>query len=149
MNLLAKRLNDLLKKNNMMPSTLATKINVNKSTISRILSSSTIPSVDTVFKIATFFGVKMEYFMTEDSCFDATTRQNELCINTYDSSLAQQEVDLLEGFRKLNSEDKDEMLAILRIKLEKDKSVKRASKEMVKSTTLITSEESATIEKMA
>lgn len=149
MNLLAKRLNDLLKKNNMMPSTLATKINVNKSTISRILSSSTIPSVDTVFKIATFFGVKMEYFMMEDSCFDATTRQNELSINTYDSSLAQQEVDLLEGFRKLDSEDKDEMLAILRIKLEKDKSVKRAPKEMVKSTTLITSEESATIEKMA
>lgn len=149
MNLLAKRLNDLLKKNNMMPSTLATKINVNKSTISRILSSSTIPSVDTVFKIATFFGVKMEYFMTEDSCFDATTRQNELCINTYNSSLAQQEVDLLKGFRKLNSEDKDEMLAILRIKLEKDKSVKRAPKEMVKSTTLMTSEESATIEKMA
>lgn len=149
MNLLAQRLNDLLNKNNMMPSTLATKINVNKSTISRILSSSTIPSVDTVFKIATFFGVKMEYFMSEDSCFDATTHQNELDINTYGSSLVQQEVDLLEGFRKLDIEDKNEMLAILKIKLEKNRSVKRAPKDMVKSAKSTTSEECATIEKMA
>lgn len=149
MNLLAKRLNDLLNKNNIMPSTLAAKINVNKSTISRILSSSTIPSVDTVFKIATFFGVKMEYFMSEDSCIDATEHQNTLSINTCESSLLQEERDLLEGFRKLDSKDKNEMLAILQIKLEKDRSVKRAPKEMVKSTTLVTSEDCATIEKMA
>lgn len=56
---------------------------------------------------------------------------------------------LLDGFRKLTEEDQYEMLAILQIKLGKDRSVKRAPKEMVKSTRLTTSEECATIEKMA
>lgn len=59
------------------------------------------------------------------------------------------EMQLLDGFRKLTEEDQYEMLAILQIKLGKDRSVKRAPKEMVKSTRLTTSEECATIEKMA
>ena len=55
----------------------------------------------------------------------------------------------LKGFRTLSIEDQDEMLAILQIKMEKGKTVKGEAKEMVKSSKSMTSEECATIEKMA
>lgn len=70
-------------------------------------------------------------------------------LNIENCSFSQNEDFLLKGFRTLSIEDQDEMLAILQIKMEKGKTVKGEAKEMVKSSKSMTSEECATIEKMA
>lgn len=135
MNLIAERLQYLLDQNNIKPATLAKAIDVNKSTISRILNGSAIPNVDTIFKAANFFDVKMEYFMIEENCSYATFDKKEL--------------ELIDAYRQLSSRDQQEIYALIQFKLDRYAPIKGESKGLEKSTTSRTLEESATIEKMA
>ena len=134
MNLLAIRLQSLLDKNNIKPTVLAKAINVNKSTISRILNGSTIPSVDTVYRISLYFNVKMEYFMNSESCLYATNDSDEL--------------KLLDAYRQLSPLDQNEIFELIQFKLYRVSQEKMHMRKTKLSESL-TTEESATIEKMA
>ena len=134
MNLLAIRLQSLLDKNNIKPTVLAKAINVNKSTISRILNGSTIPSVDTVYRISLISMWRWKYFMNSESCLYATNDSDEL--------------KLLDAYRQLPPSDQNEIFELIQFKLY------RVSQEKIhmgktKLSESLTTEESATIEKMA
>lgn len=97
MSSLSARLNTLIEKNGLKPATFAKEIEVNKSTISRILSGDGTPTVDTLYKSANYFNVSMEFLLTgEESCPNATLSFNEL--------------DLLTEFRKLTVSDQEEIM---------------------------------------
>lgn len=97
------RLQSLLDKKGIKPAAFAEEIQVNKSTISRILKGLSVPTADTLYKTAGFFGVTMEYLMTGKSCVSTTLNGKEL--------------ELIENFRRLSTQDQYEISEIIKLKL--------------------------------
>lgn len=108
MDTLTNQLSILMDEKGIKGSDLADATSVNPSTVSRILNGTQMPKADTLYKFAQFFDVTMEYLLT-GNCVDATPSESH------------SEEQLIEYYRKMNMEDKKELLIIAKIKADKIK----------------------------
>lgn len=137
-NMIGDRIKARRKELNITPTQIRKEAHISTGNLSGIETGKSLPSATALISLSKILNCSTDWILKGETL-------NSEFIYLSDN----REHDLLTGFRTLNEEDKNEMLAILQIKLEKDRPVKRASKEMVKSTTLMTSEDEETIEKMA
>lgn len=85
----------------------ATKLN--KSSICRLLNGETNPKPDTLYKLARFFKVSMEFLLIGDSgCTNAT-------------ELSYTDKVVLQKFNKLSTHDQNEIIGIIDLKLQNQK----------------------------
>lgn len=111
MDSLTERLHHLMQQNNIKATELAKAASVNTSTISRILKGTQIPASDTLYKLAKYFDVSMEYLLAGDTA-------NQNCVH---ANLSPLENELLQYFHNMNEDDQNELLLIAQIKYFKRK----------------------------
>lgn len=115
MEAMQKRISDLLLKNEIKGVELAEAASVNASTISRILKGQQTPSAETLYRLARFFGVTMEYLLTgETSTADCT-----------DANRSPEEKKLIEYYHKMSNIDKEDLLLIAEMKAGKKNTANR------------------------
>ena len=108
MNTLAEQLSLLMDKNGLQGNDLACSTSINPSTVSRILKGTQMPKADTLYKIAQFFDVTMEYLLT-GNCENAIGNETD------------GEDQLTKYYRQMNADDKKELLVIAKMKADKYK----------------------------
>lgn len=108
MDTLAEQLSKLMEKNGLQGIDLAHSTDIDPSTVSRILKGKQMPKADTLYKLAQFFHVSMEYLLT-GNCENAT--DNEI----------DDEHQLTKYYRQMKADDKKELLVIAKIKADKIK----------------------------
>ncbi len=117
MEAMQKRISDLLHKNGMKGVELAEAASVNASTISRILKGRQIPSAETLYRLARFFGVTMEYLLTGET-------------NTADCADAKgnsEEKKLIEYYHSMSETDREDLLLIAEMKAGKKRTTDKQS----------------------
>lgn len=102
---ISNRIITLMNNKNMKPADLCKAIDIDKSSMSRLLKGSTSPSSETLYKISNYFEVSMEFLLTgkDRSCTGTTI--------PYCDQL------LIDMFHKLDSKDQSEIIAIMHLKL--------------------------------
>lgn len=108
METLAEQLSILMEKNGLQGIDLAHSTAIDPSTVSRILKGKQMPKADTLYKIAQFFNVSMEYLLT-GNCEYATDNETD------------DEHQLAKYYRQMKTDDKKELLVIAKIKADKIK----------------------------
>ena len=110
METMQERLSKLMLENYMRGIHLAKATSVNASTISRILKGNQMPKADTLYKIAQYFNVTMEYLLTgaEPADTDCTS-----------ATLSPEEYHLTECFRQMSETDQEDLLLIAEMKAAK------------------------------
>ncbi|MCI9175620.1 MAG: helix-turn-helix transcriptional regulator [Lachnospiraceae bacterium] len=109
---LTERLAFLMKRENIRAVDLAEAVSVNASTVSRILKGTQMPASDTLYKIARYFQVSMEYLMAGEE------RAPGNCVA---ANFNREEAMLLEYYKEMGLEDQEELLMIARMKAAKGK----------------------------
>lgn len=118
MDSLTERLHHLMQQNGTTATELAKAASVNTSTISRILKGAQIPASVTLYKIANYFHVSMEYLLTGENTKHNCTHAN----------ISPMENELLQYFQGMCKDDQDELLLIAQIKYSKRNKTKVFSK---------------------
>ena len=108
MDTLSNQLSKLMDEKGLKSNDLADATSVNPSTVCRILKGTQMPKADTLYKFAQFFDVTMEYLLT-GNCEDAILLEPN------------KENQLIEFYRKMNQDDKRELLTIAKLKADKIK----------------------------
>ena len=103
MNDFATRLRELRKSNNVSQQKLSKHLNFGYTAIANYESGRNQPSLDTVKKIAQYFGVKVDYL---SGASDYPRRENDI---------TDKEAELLGIFRKINEDEKDALLKIVNL----------------------------------
>lgn len=111
MDSLTERLHHLMHQNNMKATELAKAASVNSSTISRILKGTQIPASDTLYKLAKYFNVSMEYLLTGETASQNCAYANLLPLDNK----------LLQYFHGMSEEDQNELILIAQMKYSKRK----------------------------
>lgn len=137
-NMIGDRIKTRRKELNITPTQIHKEAHISTGNLSGIETGKSLPSASALISLSKILNCTTDWILKGE-----TPNSEFSCISD------NREQFLLTGFRTLNEDDKNELIGILNIKLEKYTDIKRAPKEMVKSTTSMTSEESATIEKMA
>lgn len=110
MSTISERWKNLLNKKGIKAAELAQILEINDSTISRILNGTQIPNSVTLHKAAKYFNVSMEYLLTgENFCENAN----------FDLNI--DDMTFLNLFNQLNESDKEEIIGIINLKLMKYK----------------------------
>lgn len=136
-NMIGERLRTRRKELNITQMEIQKELGISSGNLSGIENGRVYPSASALIGLSKILHCTTDWILKGDS------------LNIENHSFSQNEDFLLNGFRTLSIEDQEEMLAILQIKMEKRKTVKGEAKGMVKSSKSMTSEECATIEKMA
>lgn len=105
------RISDLLRKHRIKGIELAEATSVNASTISRILKGGQIPTAETLYRLALYFGVTMEYLLTgENTATDcAGAKRNP------------DEDQLIQYYHEMSEADREDLLLIAEMKAGKKK----------------------------
>lgn len=136
-NMIGERLKARRKELNITQTEIQQKLGISSGNLSGIERGRVFPSASALIGLSNMLQCTTDWILKGESP------------NIENFVFSKNEELLLDGFRKISIEDQNELLAILQIKLDKSNSAKKAPKEPAKSTALMTSEESATIEKMA
>ena len=99
----ATRLRELRKSNNVSQQKLSKYLNFGYTAIANYESGRNQPSLDTVKKIAQYFGVTVDYLI---GVSDYPRRENDI---------TDKEAELLGIFRKINEDEKDALLKIVNL----------------------------------
>lgn len=112
METLTERLSYLIALKGLKGVDLAEATSVNTSTISRILKGTQIPTAETLYKFAKFFNVTMEYLLSGESSVSGC------CVS---ANYTLEEIKLIEFYRLMNFEDREDILLIAEMKANKEK----------------------------
>ena len=105
----AQRLRDLRKENNISQKKLSNYLNFGYTAIANYESGRNQPSLDTVKKIAQYFGVTVDYLIGA-SDYPRSAKD-----------ITEKEAELLEVFRKINDEERDALLKIVNLMFRENK----------------------------
>ncbi len=111
MDSMQERISDLLLKNGMKGVELAEAASVNASTISRIIKGRQIPSAETLYRLARYFGVTMEYLLTGENVTTDCT----------DAKRNSEEKQLIGYYHTMSEIDREDLLLIAEMKAGKKK----------------------------
>ncbi len=100
---IVERIDKLLKERNQNRNVLAPAVGIRPQTISGWSTRGTIPAADTALNIANYFGVSVEWLLTG--------RERE--------GLTEEERRLLDEWRQLDERDREDVLGIVEMKLER------------------------------
>ena len=101
--IIVNRIDKLLKERNENRRHLASAIQISPTTISVWSTRGTIPAADTALNIANYFGVSVEWLLTG--------RERD--------GLTEEERRLLDGWRQLDGRDREDVLGVVEMKLER------------------------------
>lgn len=78
---------------------LAEALNVSESTVGKWLLRKAMPRIDVIQRIADYFGVEKSYFLEENG-----TQDKIIKLMQYSISFSEEEMQLIEDFRRLNND---------------------------------------------
>lgn len=102
MSTISEHITKLLKDRNLKPADLSRGTGINQPAISKIINKEQMPTVDTLYKIATFFNTSMEYLYTGSF-------QQEY--------LTERQKEMLDMINSLNLSEQEEIIMLMKYKL--------------------------------
>ncbi|MGN7765141.1 helix-turn-helix transcriptional regulator [Paenibacillus sp. 22594] len=109
---LGEKIKSIRKINKFNQSDFSKKIGISQGTLSELETDKYLPSLETILSLKSIFEVDLEWLLS-----DTTNRQHN---DVFMSRLADYELDLITYYRKLSEKDKQEIIQIIKIKINSD-----------------------------